>query len=166
MTDPITIRRATPDDATSIGAIWQVIASEKIYSAIDCPFTLEQERDYIASLTEREGVFVAEHAGRVVAFQSLDLWERFIRAMNHVGTIGTQILPEWRGRGVGTQLAAHTIAFAREHAYEKLVIFVRASNTNAQKFYRSLGFQECGRFAWQVKIDGQSDDEVLMEKFL
>jgi len=166
MSTPVTIRRATPDDAASISAIWQVIAAEKIYSAIDCPFTLEQERAYIASLTEREGVFLAEHAGRVIAFQSLDLWERFIRAMNHVGTIGTQILPEWRGRGIGKQLAAHTLAFAREHAYEKLVIFVRASNTNAQAFYRSLGFQACGRFARQVKIEGQYDDEILMEKIL
>ncbi len=166
MSEQITIRRATPDDAPSIGAIWQVIAAEKIYSAIDCPFTLEQERAYIASLTEREGVFLAEHAGHVIAFQSLDLWEHFIRAMNHVGTVGTQILPEWRGRGIGTQLAAHTLAFAREHAYEKLVIFVRASNTSAQAFYRALGFQACGRFARQVKIDGQYDDEILMEKFL
>lgn len=162
----MTIRRATPEDAPSIRAIWHVIAAEKIYSAIDHPFTLEQERAYIAALSEREGVFLAEHAGRVIGFQSLDLWERFIHAMNHVGTVGTEILPEWRGRGIGRQLAAHTFAFAREHAYEKLVIFVRASNTNAQKFYRSLGFQECGRFARQVKIDGQYDDEVLMEKFL
>lgn len=164
--DDITIRRATPDDAPSIVAIWQAIASERIYSAIDRPFTLEQEREYIASLSEREGVFVAEQDGRVIAFQSLDLWERFIRSMNHVGTIGTEILREWRGRGVGTQLAKHTRAFAREHGYDKLVIFVRASNTNAQKFYKTLGFAECGRFARQVLIDGKYDDEILMELFL
>jgi ribosomal protein S18 acetylase RimI-like enzyme len=166
MSTPITIRRATPDDALSIVAIWQVIAAEKIYSAIDRPFTIEQERAYIASLTAREGMFVAEANSALIGFQSLDLWSRFIHSMDHVGQIGTFVLPEWRGRGIGKQLAAHTLAFAREHQYEKIVIFVRASNTNAQKFYRSLGFRECGRFARQVKIAEQYDDEVLMELFL
>jgi ribosomal protein S18 acetylase RimI-like enzyme len=162
----IFVRRATPDDAPGIVAIWQAIASEKIYSAIDRPFTVEQEREYIASLSAREGMFVAEANGAIIGFQSFDLWTRFIRSMDHVGQIGTQILPEWRGRGIGKQLAAHTFAFAREHQYEKIVIFVRASNTSAQKFYAALGFRECGRFARQVKIAGQYDDEVLMELFL
>ena len=162
----VSIRRATPDDAPSIVAIWQTIATEKIYSAIDRPFTLEQEHEYIASLTEREGVFLAECDGRVIALQSLDLWARFIRSMDHVAQIGTQILPEWRGRGIGAKLAAHTLAFAREHGYDKLVIFVRASNTNAQAFYQSIGFAPCGRFTRQVKIDNQYDDEIMMELFL
>jgi ribosomal protein S18 acetylase RimI-like enzyme len=166
MNTPITIRRATPDDAPGIVAIWQVIAAEIVYSAIDRPFTVEQEREYIASLTAREGMFVAEANGALIGFQSLDLWARFIRSMDHVGQIGTQILREWRGRGVGKQLAAHTFAFAREHQYEKIVIFVRASNTSAQKFYAALGFRECGRFARQVKIDDAFDDEILMEMFL
>lgn len=166
MSTSITIRRATPDDAPGISAIWQAIAAEKIYSAIDRPFTIEQEREYIASLTAREGMFVAESNGAIIGFQSLDLWARFIRSMDHVGQIGTQILREWRGRGIGKQLAAHTLAFAREQGYEKIVLFVRASNTNAQKFYKQLGFRECGRFARQVKIAGQYDDEVMMELFL
>ncbi len=166
MTVTLNIRRATPDDAASINAIWQVIAAEKIYSAIDKPFTTEEERAYIQSLSDREGIFLAESDGKVVGFQSLDLWARVIRSMNHVGQLGTFVLPAWRGRGVAKALAEHTLAFAREHEYEKLVIFVRASNTGAQKFYARLGFKACGRFARQVKIDGTYDDEILMEKFL
>lgn len=164
--ESIIIRRATPDDAPSINAIWQVIAAEKIYSAIDKPFTIEEERAYIQSLSEREGVFLAEVDGNLVGFQSLDLWARSIHSMEHVGQLGTFALPQYRMHGVGKALAQHTLAFARAHGYEKLVIFVRASNTNAQKFYAGLGFKECGRFARQVKIDGKNDDEILMELFL
>ena len=166
MSTQISIRRATPDDATSIVAIWQVIAAEKIYSAIDRPFTIEQERAYVQSLSEREGIFLAEIDGKVIGFQSLDRWARFIRSMDHVGQLGTFVLPEWRGHRIGEQLAAHTLTFARAHEYEKLVIFVRASNMGAQKFYAGLGFVACGRFAKQVKIDNEYDDEVLMELFL
>lgn len=162
----ITLRRATPDDAASITAIWQAIAAERIYSAIDQPFTIEEERAYLQSLSAREGIFLAESDGKVVGFQTLDLWARTIRSMDHVGQLGTFVTRDWRGRGIGKQLAAHTFAFARAHGYAKFVIFVRASNTGAQKFYAGLGFVPCGRFARQVKIDGVYDDEILMEMFL
>ncbi len=162
----ITLRRATPDDAASIVAIWQAIATEKVYSAIDCPFAVEEECAYLQSLCGREGIFLAESDGQIIGFQSLDLWAKTIHSMDHVGQLGTFVLREWRGRGIGKQLAAHTLAFARSRGYEKLVIFVRASNTGAQRFYAGFGFKEIGRFARQVKIDGAYDDEVLMEMFL
>src|SRR5258708_24558066 len=67
MTHAITIRRATPDDAASIGVVLQAIVGEKVYSAIDSPFTLEQEHEYLKSLSTREGVFLAETTDRQVS---------------------------------------------------------------------------------------------------
>ena len=165
----VTIRRATPDDAASISAIWQVIAAEREYSAIDEPFTVAQERAYLQSLSPRETYYLAETGEptpRVVAFQSLDLWSPVIGSMRHVGQLGTFVLPEWRGRGIGRQLAAESLAFARANGYEKIVIFVRGSNARAQAFYVGLGFTPCGRFTRQVRINGVYDDEILMELFL
>jgi ribosomal protein S18 acetylase RimI-like enzyme len=167
MDTAVTIRRGTTDDAASIVAVWQAIVGEKSYSAIDCPFTLEREREYLESLSAREGVFLAETAERqVVGFQSLDQWMKLFHSMDHVGQLGTFVLQGWRGHGIGKQFAAHTLAFARSGGYEKLVIFVRASNTGAQAFYEGVGFVPCGRLARQVKIDGQHDDEIVMEMFL
>ena len=80
--------------------------------------------------------------------------------------MGTIIFPEWRRQGVGHCLAAHTLAFARANGYEKLVVYVRAGNGQAQAFYRGLGFVPQGVLARQVKLDGQYEDEVLMELFL
>jgi L-amino acid N-acyltransferase YncA len=165
MTD-VHIRRATPDDAEAISAIWEVICAERVYTAINRPFSPEQERAYIASLSEREGVFVAEVEGRIVGFQSLDLWVRYTDSFDHVGTLGTFVLLEWCGRGIGRQLARYTLDFARSHGYEKLVVFVRAGNRHAQAFYRSLGFTPCGVLTRQVRIDGQYEDEIFMEMFL
>ena len=167
MISTITIRRGTTDDASSIVAVWQAIVAEKSYSEIERPFTLGHEREYLKSLSVREGVFLAETAERqVVGFQSLDQWTKLFHSMDQVGQLGTFVLQEWRGRGIGKQLAAQTLAFARSGGYEKLVIYVRASNSGAQAFYEGLGFVSCGRLARQVKIDGQHDDEVVMEMFL
>lgn len=109
--------------------------------------------------------FAIDRAEAIVGFQSLDLWSRELTSMAHVGQIGTFLLPEWRGQGLGRQLWSATESFARQAGYRKLVIRVRGSNTAAQAYYRSLGFQECGRLTRQVIIDGAEDDEVLMEFF-
>jgi L-amino acid N-acyltransferase YncA len=102
----------------------------------------------------------------VVGVQSLDRWSPLFNSMAHVGQVGTFLLPEWRGRGVGRNLWSATSSFARGAGYRKLLVQVRASNAPALGFYRALGFQECGRLTRQVIIDGFEDDEVLMELFL
>lgn len=162
----LTIRRAAPEDAEAISAIWDVVCAEGIYTAVSQPFTPEQEREYIAGLSDREGVFVAEFEGRIVGFQTLDRWADYTDAFDHVCVLGTFVLPELRGRGIGRRLAAHTFDFARAHGYEKSVVYVRGSNAGAQAFYRSLGFRSKGVLERQVKIDGGYDDEVFMERFL
>jgi ribosomal protein S18 acetylase RimI-like enzyme len=158
------IRRASPEDAAGIAAVLEVIAAERIHSAIDRAWTVEEERRFLTSLSSREAIHVAvDDRQDIVGLQVLDRWSPILHSMAHVGQVGTFLLPEWRGRGVGRQLWSSTLPFAREAGYTKLVIQVRASNGAAQAFYRQLGFRECGRLSRQVVIDGIEDDEVLME---
>ncbi|MCL4488130.1 MAG: GNAT family N-acetyltransferase [Chloroflexi bacterium] len=163
------VRRANIEDAPGIVAIWRAIAAERIFSAVDRAFSIGQERAYIQGLTKREAIFVAESRGlerQIIGFQTLDRWATYTSSMDHVGQIGTFVLPEWRGRGLGHQLAEETLSFARSKGYEKLIILVRASNERGQKFYTSLGFKPCGRLTRQTRIDGRYEDEILMELFL
>jgi ribosomal protein S18 acetylase RimI-like enzyme len=160
----VRIRRAFPADAGGIAAVLTVIAAERIHSAIDRPWTVEEERRYLESLSPRETVHVAiDDVQGIVGLQVLDLWSPLLTSMAHVGQIGTFLLPEWRGRGLGRELWSASVTFARQVGYRKFIIQVRGSNTAAQAFYRRLGFQDCGRLARQVIIDGVEDDEVLME---
>jgi len=147
--------------------VLETIAAERVHSAIDRAWTIEQERHYLASLSPREAFHVAVDAAEgIVGFQSLDLWSPLLHSMAHVGQVGTFLLAAWRGQGVGRQLWGATRSFAQDAGYRKLVIQVRASNTVAQAFYRRLGFQECGRLTRQVIVDGVEDDELLMEFFV
>jgi ribosomal protein S18 acetylase RimI-like enzyme len=158
------IRRASPEDAAGIAAVIEVIAAERIHSAIDRAWSVEEERRYLHSLSPRETIHVAvDDVQGIVGLQVLDRWSPVLDSMAHVGQLGTFLLPEWRGRGVGRRLWSATLAFARDAGYRKLVIQVRGSNKPAQAFYRQLGFRECGRLSRQVIIDGVEDDEVIME---
>ncbi|MHA1986071.1 MAG: N-acetyltransferase family protein [Promethearchaeota archaeon] len=160
------IRKAIIVDAEAISSIWEVICAERKYTAINKPFSPQQEREYISSLSEREGIFIAELNEQIIAFQSLDLWAKFTDSFDHVGQIGTFILPKWRRNHIGGQLARFTFQFARLNDYKKLIIYVRAQNTGALNFYESLGFIRKGVLSEQVLIDGQYEDEIFMELFL
>jgi RimJ/RimL family protein N-acetyltransferase len=163
----VRIRRAIPDDSEGISEILRSVAAERIYSAIDQPWTAEQQRAYLESRPPREIIHVAvSETGQIVGFQSLALWAPTINSMKHVAELGTFLLAEWRAQGVGTALFRATETFARNSDYTKMVIQVRASNSSAQAFYARLGFRECGRLTRQVQIDGQEDDQVIMELFL
>ena len=162
-----TIRRATAADAEAIIAILQGIASERIYTAINRPWSADEQRRHLVSLFAREAIHVAEQAGiGITGYQTLELWAPTLDSMAHVGQIGTFLKPEWRRRGVGDALFQTTLGFARKRDYLKFVIQVRSSNAPARDFYQRLGFRECGRLTRQVRIGDQEDDEILMEFFL
>ncbi len=160
------IRKASVADAKAISSIWEVICAERKFTAVNKPFTPQQEREYISSLSDREGIFIAEIEKQIIAFQSIDLWGKFTDSFDHVGTIGTFILPKWRRIYIGRQLTNYTFRFARMNGYEKIIIYVRAQNTGAINFYKNLGFIQKGVLTEQVKIDGQYEDEIFMELFL
>jgi ribosomal protein S18 acetylase RimI-like enzyme len=161
------IRRASAQDARGILAVLQAITSERVHSAIERPWDIDQQLRYMNSLSVREAFHVAVvDSGQIVGYQSLDLYSTLLSSMAHVGQLGTFLLPEWRGRGVGRALFRETCSFARSSGYRKIVIHVRASNQSAKAFYQWVGFRECGRLSRQVVIDGREDDEIIMEFFL
>ena len=83
-----------------------------------------------------------------------------------LGLLGHLSFPKWRGKKISSQLADYTFEFARKNGYEKLIIYVRSGNKNAQAFYKNLGFVPKGVLTRQVKIDGKYEDEIFMELYL
>lgn len=109
---------------------------------------------------------MAELDGHIVGFQTIEPFATYTSAMDHVGIMGTFVHADFRGQGIGRQLAEASFKFAWEKGYEKAVIYVRASNRAAQKFYWELGFVPKGTLEKQVRIGEEYDDEVFMEMFL
>ena len=56
---------------------------------------------------------MAELEGQIIGFQSLDKWAEYSDSFDHVGVMGTFIIPEWRKKGIGAHLARETFKFAR-----------------------------------------------------
>ena len=158
------VRRATVDDAKSVADVLNAVIAEGRYTLFDAPFSEDDERRFISSMSERSAMFVAEIEGKVAGVQVLDTFLSYGRSTRHVATMGTWLRAQARGQGIGRRLASHSFRFAREHAYEKIVIHVLAGNDRALRFYRRLGFQDIGIARKHVFLEGRFHDEIYMEK--
>lgn len=162
------IREAGPDDAEAIVAILNPIIESGAYSALDTPFSVEAEREFIAGFPRRGVFHLAEDCRerRAVGFQTLEPFASYTHAFDHVGVIATFVDPACRRQGVGGRLSEATFESARGKGYEKIFTFVRADNPQALQFYLSLGFRTVGTARRQAKIGGNYVDEIIIEKFL
>ncbi len=162
------IREVRPDDAEAILGILNPIIESGLYSALDTPFTVEAEQEFICGFPPRGVFHLAEDVQeqKAVGFQTLEPFAAYTHAFDHVGVVATFVEKTCRGRGVGRHLAEATFDRARHKGYEKIFTFVRADNREALQFYRKLGFRVVGTAERQAKIGGKYVDEVVIERFL
>jgi hypothetical protein len=86
------IKRASAADASGIVAVLKVIVAERVHSAIERVWTVEQEARYLESLSPREALhIVLDATDRIVGFQSLDLWSPLLTSTSCFG------ICEWVG---------------------------------------------------------------------
>lgn len=164
----IHIREVQPTDAKALVDILNPIIETGLYTVLDTPLTVDDEREYIANFPPRGIFYVAEYQQdrTIVGFQSLEPFAAYSRAFDHVGIMGTYVDLSYHGRGIGTQLAEVTFATAREKGYEKIFTYIRADNSASIIFYLKFGFRIVGTAQRQAKINRKYVDEVIVEKFL
>lgn len=61
---------------------------------------------------------------------------------NRVHVTSITIAPHWQGRAVGTFLMTYMMMWAQQEKFEQIYLEVRASDEDAQRFYRRLGFEK------------------------
>jgi L-amino acid N-acyltransferase YncA len=164
----VVVRDALVEDAEDMVAILNPIIAARAYTALDTPFSVEQQRDFIRTFPE-QGVFhvaVDTTSRRVVGLQDVSPFGDFTHAFDHVGVIGTFVDLTRRREGIATRLFAATFEAARKKRYEKFFTYVRADNDAALRTYLGQGFQIVGTAKRHAKIDGCHIDEIVIEKFL
>jgi L-amino acid N-acyltransferase YncA len=158
------VRDAVVDDAEQIVGILNPIIDARAYTVFDRAFTIDAERQYLATFPARGVWKVAEKSdGRIVGFQVLEPYATYTGAFEHVGTLGTYVELGERRRGVARTLFAATFEAARRKGYEKISTLVRSDNPAALATYLVHGFTVVGIARKHAKLDGRYIDEVLIE---
>ncbi len=75
------------------------------------------------------------------------------------------LLPEYRGRGIGSQLLSAVLKHCKQFGLEKVELQVYVSNTPAIALYKKFGFEQEGLIRKYRKVDGQDFDCLAMARF-
>lgn len=90
--------------------------------------------------------------------------ERPTRA--HCGVLGIAVLPEYRGRGIGSALLRAAIDEARGAGLTRIELSYRSGNARVGALYERFGFVVEGRQRNAVRVDGKYEDLVCMALLL
>ncbi len=141
------------------------VASERIYiEMIEAP-PIEKVKSFQEGLIKEKGpVFYALDGERVIGW--CDVFPESNPRQRHRGGLGMGILPEFRGKGIGSKLLEKVIDKSREFGLEKIELHVYTSNKSAINLYKKFGFEEEGLIKKYRKLDGEYFDCLAMAKFL
>ena len=140
-----------------------------LYTALDIPVTVEQQREFITSFP-KEGVFhVAERVEdqTIVGLQDVaPFGDGSTHAFDHVGVIATFVDLPLRRHGISKQLFQATVDTAKQKGFEKFFTYIRADNAAALASYMRQDFRIIGTAQRHARINGEYVDEVLVERLL
>ncbi|MCA1636100.1 MAG: GNAT family N-acetyltransferase [Acidobacteria bacterium] len=149
------IREYRPEDAASVEECFVVLQNHE--RSVE-PLRARGEvvlKPYLEFMFKRVaerggGVFVAEAEGKVVGFVCLWLRNPEDELMNEPGEYAhisdLVVMPEYRGRRLGSELLRAAEDYARAHGATRLKIGVLARNEGARRLYENLGFEELAVF--------------------
>ena len=97
-------------------------------------------------------VFVAREAGRVIAMASLLYTVSTAEGGKAALFEDLVVLPEFRGKGVGTALLRFVIAQARKQGVLRLTLLTDRHNERAHALYRRHGFVDSPMKAMRLQL--------------
>lgn len=141
------------------------VAKERVYiEMIEAP-SLEKVSSYQSELISKNGpVFYAINQEHVVGW--CDIFPEENPRLSHRGSLGMAIIPEFRGKGLGSELLGRALDHAKKFGLEKVELNVYTTNLSAIALYKKFGFQQEGLIRSYRKLDGQYYDCFVMGKFL
>lgn len=166
---PITIRKATVEDAPAIATGESETARTRgLLNAGPGEIPEPAFRRKIERLQHGDrGLYVvAESEDQIVGHLLLDPMP--LAANAHICTLTLVVYSGWKSQGIGKQLLAHAIAWARQNPrIEKIELMARTSNARAISLYRSMGFEQEGLIRKRLKeAGGVYHDDIAMALFV
>lgn len=142
-------------------AALDVVARERRYLALQAAPPREEAFAYYRSFLARNlPCYIALLDDRVVGWSDIDA--AFGESRAHVGVLGIALIPEARGKGVGSVLMRASIQAAWDRGFTRVELSVRADNVNAKALYERIGFSVEGLNRRSFLVDGDYFDSFSM----
>ncbi|AVX20725.1 MULTISPECIES: GNAT family N-acetyltransferase [Carboxydocella] len=161
----IWLRPARPEDAEGILSSIASVARERSFILTEnVGRTVEEEAKYIANLdTQHNLLLVALHEDKVIGgLGASQAGGGKYPKLQHVLEIGLHLVKDYREAGIGSQMLAYAIEWAKEKGFGKLTAQIFTTNRRSIHLFEKHGFQEEGRRKRQYRIGSEYIDEVMM----
>jgi ribosomal protein S18 acetylase RimI-like enzyme len=146
----LTIRLFTPDDLDALGDItrasWHGVAMvqllEQRYGHRGAPWGDRKAAEVVNFCRAHpDQVVVAEEDNQIIGYATF-----YWTPEDKIGEVGNNaVLPQFRGRGIGTALIAQTIHIMKDWGAAILRVTTFEHDYPARHIYERLGFQEIAR---------------------
>ena len=157
----VIVRPIATADALSYHACLDSVARERRYLAQTEALPFERIDMFVReSVAQGAAQFVAVDGNTIVGWA--DVFPNWADAVAHCGTLGMGVLAEYRGRGIGTALLSACLAKAAAKGISRVVLEVRADNSNAIRLYETAGFTVEARMRNAMRFDGQYYEALQM----
>ncbi len=155
---PVTIRPFHDDDFEKLLTNIEIIASEGRWIGTDAPVDRKRWRDRVHEEICSGGAhLVVEVDDQIVGSGGLK------QLIPGLFEIGMALVPQWRGKGIGSALLTEMVEWARRHGAYKITLQVWPHNQSAIALYEKFGFKREGRLRrhWRRR-NGELWDVVVM----
>lgn len=137
------------------------VARERHFLAIVDGFSAEQNAQWVAVNRARGNpLYVALDGERVIGW--CEIRREMLPGREHSATLGIGVRAAYRGKGLGRRLIDAAISDAWRQGISRIELWVRSPNAVAIHLYQKVGFVLEGRRRDAVRLDGRSEDELLM----
>ncbi|SHH34162.1 N-acetylglutamate synthase, GNAT family [Halobaculum gomorrense] len=161
-----TVRMAAQRDLGGLVGAIREVAGEGVYIEAETVADIIEHDQVVLRHNELQSrlFFVATVEEEVIGWVHLDLPEA--EKLSHTAVLTVGLLPEYRGKGIGSTLLERGESWAADNGFEKLYNSVPATNGDAAEFLVAHGWEQEAVREDHYKIDGEYVDELLMAKAL
>jgi RimJ/RimL family protein N-acetyltransferase len=164
------LRKPIVEDAAKMIEYLNAIGGESdnlLFGKNEFHLTVEQEAEYIKKLSTDANTFmiIGVINDSIVSVAQITSPNR--KRIAHNSELSISVKKEYWRNGIGKAVLEELIRYAKEHSEIRNVsLGVKASNRNAIRLYEKLGFQQIGIHKGYFNVNGELDDEILMDLHL
>ena len=128
----INYRQMTPLDIPNLTSLEREIFPES-------PWSAAQFREELSGVPRTRHYLIAEDSGKVIAYAGIAI------AGDNADIHTLAVIPEYRGRGIATELMNRLEAWAIERGISAFMLEMREGNVEALPLYEGRGYQTISR---------------------
>lgn len=164
------LRQPTSEDAKDMIEYLNIVGGESdnlLFGEGEFNITVEQEISHIENTTINPNMLmiIGVIDNKIVSIAQICSFSK--KRIAHNSEIAISVKKEYWNIGIGSFVMDALINFAKNHnTIKNISLGVKASNHNAIKLYEKHGFQKVGIHKNFFNINGEFDDDIIMDLYL